>query len=459
MDTQLTVGEEIFLDIKRIGINGEGIGYYKRLAIFVDGVLPKENVLVKITKLHRGYAEAELLELKIPSKDRVAPFCPHYTKCGGCSLQHVNYEATRDIKRDILMESITRYTKINPRSFEVKPTILMKNPKNYRAKVNLPAKNGIHGAVFGLYAPNSEKFIRIKGCDVQNESINEIMDEVAKAMDKFAVKAYDPKNKKGYVRYLVARASVYSKEIQVTLILTKELASIKELAEEIMKNTKVTSVYYSINNNFDDASIFGKEIVKVCGKDTIKEKIGDYYYNLLPNSFFQLNPVQAKLLYDEVKKAAKLSFKENVLDAYCGVGSIGIYLAKWAKEVVGVESNKQAVLNAKENANTNKIKNIRFIEGNASNVLPYLVKDHFIPDVMVFDPPRTGMTPDIKEAIKKCLPKRIVYVSCNPASLAKDLAELTQNYQVKYIQPIDMFPFTSHVESVTMLELKKPQKQ
>ena len=142
MNTQLIVGEEIFLDIKRIGINGEGIGYYKRLAIFVNGVLPKENVLVKITKLHKGYAEAEVLELKTPSKDRVEPFCPYYTKCGGCSLQHVSYEATRDIKRDILMESITRYTKINPRSFEVKPTILMENPRNYRAKVNLPAKNG-----------------------------------------------------------------------------------------------------------------------------------------------------------------------------------------------------------------------------------------------------------------------------------------------------------------------------
>ena len=457
-NAQLNIGDEIFLDIKRVGINGEGIGYYKKLAIFVDGVLPKENVLVKITKLYRGYATAEVLEIKTPSADRVEPFCPYYTKCGGCSLQHVNYKATGDIKRDILMESITRYTKINPRSFEVKPTILMDNPKNYRAKVNLPAKNGIHGTVFGLYAPNSEKFIRIKGCDVQNEEINKIMDEVAKAMDKLAVKAYDPKNRKGYVRYLVARASVYSKEIQVTLILTKELPVMKELAEEIMKNTKVTSVYYSINNNFEDASIFGKDIVKVLGKDSIKEKIGDYYYNLLPNSFFQLNPEQAKLLYDEVKKACKLSFKENVLDAYCGVGSIGIYLAKWAKEVVGVESNKQAVLNAKENAQLNKLKNIRFIEGNASNVLPYLVKDHFIPDVMVFDPPRTGMTPDIKEAIAKCLPKRIVYVSCNPASLAKDLAELTQNYQVKYIQPIDMFPFSAHVESVCCLELKKVQK-
>ena len=451
----VNVGDELFLDIKRIGINGEGIGYYKKLAVFVDGVLPKENVLVKITKVTKGYATAELVELKVPSKDRVEHFCPYYTKCGGCSLQHVSYEASGDIKREILMESITRYTKINPRSFEVKPTILMQNPKNYRAKVNLPAKNGMHGAVFGLYAPNSEKFIRIKGCDVQSEDINNLMDEVAKAMDKFAVKAFDPKNKKGLVRYLVARSSVYSKEIQVTLIVTKEVPTMKELAEEIMKNKKVTSVYYSINTNLEDASIFGKEIIKVAGKDSIKEKIGDYYYNLLPNSFFQLNPVQAKVLYDEVKKASKLSFKENVLDAYCGVGSIGIYLAKWAKEVVGVESNKQAVLNAKENATMNKIKNIRFIEGNASNVLPYLVKDHFIPDVMVFDPPRTGMTPDIKEAINKCLPKRIVYVSCNPASLAKDLAELTLKYQVKYIQPIDMFPFTSHVESVCCLELKK----
>ena len=187
MNAQLNVGDEIFLDIKRIGINGEGIGYYKKLAIFVDGVLPKENVLVKITKLYRGYATAELVELKTPSKDRVEPFCPYYTKCGGCSLQHVSYEATRDIKRDILMESITRYTKINPRSFEIKPTILMEDPHNYRAKVNLPAKNGMHGAVFGLYAPNSEKFIRIKGCSVQNDSINQIMDEVAKGNSKYHI--------------------------------------------------------------------------------------------------------------------------------------------------------------------------------------------------------------------------------------------------------------------------------
>ena len=455
MSTELNIGDEIFLDIKRIGINGEGIGYYKKLAIFVDGALPKENVLVKITKNYKGYATAELLEVKVKSPDRVEHFCPYYTKCGGCSLQHTSYKSSSELKRSILMESITRYTKINPRSFEIKPTILMDNPNNYRAKVNLPAKNGMHGIVFGLYAPNSEKFVRIKNCGIQSEQINSIMDEVAKAMDKLVVTAYDGKTKKGHVRYLVARSSQFNKEVQVTIILAKELKCINELAEEILKNKDITSVYYSINKEFDDASIFGKEIVKVAGKDSIKEKIGDYYYNLMPNSFFQLNPTQAKVLYDEVKKASKLSFKENVLDAYCGVGSIGIYLAKWAKEVVGVESNKQAVLNAKENAVSNKIKNIRFIEGNASNVLPYLVKDHFVPDVMVFDPPRTGMTDDIKEAIAKCLPKRIVYVSCNPASLAKDLVSLTEKYQIKYIQPIDMFPFTAHVESVVLLELKK----
>ena len=455
MIAQVNVGDELFLDIKRLGINGEGIGYYKKQAIFVDGALPKENVLVKVTKTFKGYALAELLEIKVSSPNRTTPFCPYYTKCGGCSLQHLDYKAQGELKREILMESITRYTKINPRSFEVKPTIVMDNPQNYRAKVSLPIRNGIHGTVFGLYAPNSEKFIRIKNCGVQNEQINTVMEEVTKALDKLAITAYDGKSKKGHVRYVVCRASVHSKEIQVTFILAKELKNIEELALEVMKNKQVVSVYYSVNNDTDDVSIFGDNLHKVSGKDCIVEKIGDYYYNLLPNSFFQLNPTQAKVLYDEVKKAAKLSFKENVLDAFCGVGSIGIYLAKWAKEVVGVESNKQAVLNAKENAQLNKLKNIRFVEGNASNVLPYLVKEHFVPDVMVFDPPRTGMTPDIKEAIAKCLPKRIVYVSCNPASLAKDLAELTQNYQVKYIQPIDMFPFTSHVESVCLLELKK----
>lgn len=454
MIAQVNVNDEIFLDIKRLGINGEGIGYYKKQAIFVDGALPKENVLVKITKVSKGYANAELLEIKTPSPIRTTPFCPYYTKCGGCSLQHIDYKASGDLKREIILESITRYTKLNPRSFEVKKTIVMDDPNNYRAKVNLPIRNGIHGAVFGLYAPNSEKFIRIKNCGVQSQEINEVMEEIVKAIDKLAITAYDGKTKKGHIRYVVVRVSNYSKEIQVTFILAKELKSINELALEIAKNKSIASVYYSVNNNTDDQAIFGKDIVKVYGKDSIVEKIGDYYYDLLPNSFFQLNPIQAKLLYDEVKKAAKLSMKENVLDAYCGVGSIGIYLAKWAKEVVGVESNKQAIVNAKENAKKNKLKNIRFIEGDATNVLPYLVKENFIPDVMVFDPPRTGLTDEIKKAILKSLPKRLVYVSCNPASLAKDLATLSESYQVKYIQPIDMFPFTAHVESVVLLELK-----
>lgn len=455
MIQQVNVGDEIFLDIKRLGINGEGIGYYKKQTIFVPNALPKENVLVKITKIFKGYAQAELLEIKTPSVNRSEPFCPYYTKCGGCSLQHVDYKAHGDLKRDLIIESITRYTKINPRSFEIKPTILMENPNNYRAKVSLPIRNGVHGAVFGLYAPNSEKFIRIKNCGVQNEQINNAMEEITKALDKLAITAYDGKSKKGHVRYIVCRASVYSNEMQVTFILSKELKNINELANEVMKNKKIVSVYYSINNDSDDVNIFGEKLVKVDGKDCIVEKIGDYYYNLLPNSFFQLNPVQAKVLYDEVKKAAKLSFKENVLDAFCGVGSIGIYLAKWAKEVVGVESNKQSVLNAKENAVKNKLKNIRFIEGNATNVLPYLIKENFIPDVMVFDPPRTGMTPEIKEAVLKSLPKRVVYVSCNPASLAKDLAILTEKYDIKYIQPLDLFPFSAHVESVCLLTHKE----
>ena len=453
--SELKVDDELFLNIKRIGINGEGIGYYKRLAIFVDGALPKENVKVRLKEINKKYAIAEIVEIKSEAKERTKNFCEYYTKCGGCSLQHVNYQAQADIKRNILMESISRYSNLNPRSFEVKPTIMMGNPLHYRTKVNLPVRNGIHGAVVGLYAPNSEKFVRIKDCFIQNEIINSLMNEITKVMDKLVVKAYDGKEKKGYVRYLVIRVSEYSGEAQVTFILANKLKNIEDLANEVLKIDKIKSVYYSINDKFDDGSIFGKEIFKVAGIDSIIEKIGDYKYKLLPNSFFQLNPKQAQLLYDEVKKAAKLSFEEKVIDAFCGVGSIGIYLAKWAKEVVGIESNKEAVINAKENAGLNKIKNIRFIEGNVTNVLPYLVKDNFIPDVMVFDPPRTGMTDEIKETVLKAKPKRIVYVSCNPASLAKDLNILKEFYQLKYIQPIDMFPFSSHVESVVLLELKK----
>lgn len=451
---ELKIDEEIFLDIKRLGINGEGIGYYKKLAIFVPNTLPKENVLVKIVKVYPKYALGEVLEIKKPSPIRSEHFCEYYTKCGGCSLQHLDYQASGELKRDIVMEAITRYTKINPRSFEVKKTLLMESAMGYRAKVNLPVKNGIHGAVWGLYAPNSEKFIRVKNCYVQNPHINEIANEVMKVLDKLVIKAYDAKEKKGYVRYLVIRNSQYQNEAQVSLILFKEIKNINELGQEILKIKGVVSVYYSINDDPSSVEIFGKKIVKIAGSDTITEAIGDYKYKLLPNSFFQLNPKQAYILYEEVKKAAKLSMKENVLDAFCGVGSIGIYLAKYAKEVVGVEANKEAIINAKENAVLNKLNNIRFIEGNASNVLPYLARDKFVADVMVFDPPRTGMTPEIKEAILKCKPRRIVYVSCNPASLAKDLNVLIENYSIRYIQPIDMFPFTAHVECIALLQRK-----
>jgi len=454
MEHNLQVDDELFVDIKRLGINGEGIAFYKKLTIFVKDALPKENVFVKITKVNNKYANAEIKELKVASKDRCNHFCEYYTKCGGCSLQHLSYEASGALKRDILMESISRYTSLNPRSFEIKPTILMKNPMEYRAKANLPARIGEHGTVFGLYAPNSTKFVRVKKCYVQDERINEIALSCGKALDSLAISAYDLKNEKGFVKFIVVRISKYSGDAQVTYILNRKPNHLDELGKLTLKITNVVSVYYSINDVADETNIFGKEINKIAGEDFIIEAIGDLKYELYPNSFFQLNPSQTEILYEEVKKACKLSKKENVIDAYCGVGTIGLYLAKYAKEVVGIESNKQAIINANENADLNGITNCRFIEGDASNVLPYLAKDRFIPDIMIFDPPRSGLSDEVKKTVLKVLPRRIVYVSCNPSTLAKDLESLKNNYSISYIQPVDMFPFTSHVESVCVMYKK-----
>ena len=445
------VGDRFFVDIKRVGINGEGIAFYNKMTIFIPQALPKENILVELTKVTPKYLEAKIAELKKPSPSRINVNCPYYNKCGGCNLMHLRYQDSGKVKRDILIEALNRYSKMNTRKFEIKDTILAKNEFGYRFKATLPLRQGEHGVVFGMYAPNSEKFIRVKECLIHNDLINKTASALCNILDSLEIKAYGPKTKEGFARYLIIRASSDSGDLQVTYIMAKKPKNIEELGRLTLQVKGVKSVYYSINDVEENVDFFGTDVIYLAGEKYIYEQIGKYKYQLLPESFFQLNPIQGHTLFDTVKKVAKLKKTDTVVDAYCGVGAIGIYLANDVKEVIGIESNKSAVLNAKENAELNKLNNIRFIEGDAAKTIPYLCKHSDI-DCLVVDPPRSGLDNQLLDSIMKSDIKKIIYVSCNPATLAKNLSILKDKYDVNQIIPIDMFPNTSHVEAICCLD-------
>jgi len=448
---ELKVGDKFFVDIKRVGINGEGIAYYKKLAIFIPNALPKENIFIEITSVNKKYANGVIRELKKPSPLRVNNFCPYYNKCGGCSLQHLDYSNSGEIKKNILIEALNRYSGLDYKKFEIRKTMLMDDPFGYRYKATLPLRQGEHGVVYGMYAPNSEQFVRTKECKVQNDIINQVAFSLCSALDMSSINAYSPKLKNGYARYLIIRTSHFNLDTQVTFIFSKKPSNLETLTKLCLEIPHVTSVYYSINEVEDNVEFFGSELIHLGGKETILEKLDDYSFELLPNSFFQLNPLQATTLFNEVKKACKLSGKETVLDAYCGVGVIGTFLARNAKEVIGIESSAEAVINAKKNALLNKIDNIKFIEGDSTNVIPYVNKKNDV-DILVVDPPRSGLDDKLLNTIMKSDIKKIIYVSCNPATLAKNLSVLKDKYDVKFMEPIDMFPFSAHVESITVLK-------
>lgn len=452
MERELNVNDEVILDIKRLGINGEGIAYYKKLAVFVKGAIPGEGVNVRITDMKKNMAFGEVVEFKHKSEYRCDVKCPYFEKCGGCQTLHIDYNKMLEFKRDLIIEAINRYTKLNPRSFEIKPTIPSDNQFGYRNKSSLPLKVVRGSATVGLIQPNSNVVVGIDSCLNHHDIVNRINKEVCKIIDECHISIYDPKEDKGILKNVVVRVSHFNNEAQVTYIVTDKKANLKELAKKTMTVNNVVSVYMSLNND-DDVLLFG-QTKKLEGKDTILENIGKYKFELSPDTFFQLNPLQTEKLYEEVRKASKLSLKETVLDLYCGVGTIGIYLSAMSKKIIGIEQNEVSIENAKTNAVINKVKNASFYAGKVVDMLPKIIKDENI-DVVVCDPPRLGLGDYVAKTLSNSGINKIIYVSCNPSTMAKDLAILSNNYQVKSIQPVDMFPNTSLCECVVSLSLKK----
>lgn len=445
--------ERFILDIKRLGINGEGIGFYNKLAVFVKNAIPGEGIDVEVTKVLPKMAFAKAIEWKKVSPSRVEPKCMYYERCGACQVMHIDNKKMGEFKREAVIEALKRYTKLNPSSFEIKSTIVMEEPYNYRNKSTLIVRREMGKNAVAMIEENSNRHFAIKTCLVQDEKINEINAKIIALSNHLDIKSFGCE--KYSWRYLVTRVTKGTRESLVCLVVYKYNEEIAKFADMIVKEKLADSVYVNINADDKTHEIFGPETIYVGGKKSIIEKIDKYKFNIYPTTFFQLNTKQTEVLYAEVKKAAKLTHQERVLDAFCGVGTIASYVANVSKEVIGIEYNKEAIEAAKENLALNKIKNVKFYQGNTAKLLPELISKDLTFDVAIFDPPRTGLGEDVLNTIMKSNIKRIVYVSCNPSTLAKDLAILANKYKIRYIQPVDMFPQTSHVESITLLDLKK----
>nr|WP_062197068.1 23S rRNA (uracil(1939)-C(5))-methyltransferase RlmD [Massilibacterium senegalense] len=442
----------VLVTIKRLGINGEGVGFYKKKIIFIPGALPNEEVFVRITKEHPKFLEGELVRVKTKSNERIKPACAIYEKCGGCQLQHMTYAAQLKAKKDIVKQAFERYTSI--KNLPIHDTIGMDEPWNYRNKSQLQIGEKKGNYMAGLYAAKSHQLIELTNCPVQHPDTNKVTEKVKRILQQLRIPVYKERTHSGIVRTVVVRTSFYTKEVQVVIVTaTKILPKKEQIITEITRQLpNVTSIVQNINTE-KTSVIFGNETIVLAGNETITEKLGSFSFDLSARAFFQLNPVQTVTLYNEAKKAAQLTGNEKVVDAYCGVGTIGLWLADGAKEVRGMDVIKESVMDAQENMKKHGVAHATYVVGKAETWLPKWKKEGFDPDVIVVDPPRTGCDKTFLQTVIDMNPKRFVYVSCNPSTLAKDVDYLVERgFELKSVQPVDMFPQTAHCEVVCLLQ-------
>jgi 23S rRNA (uracil1939-C5)-methyltransferase len=443
--------EVIFEDLTH---DGAGVAKVEGYPLFVPNGLPGEKAKIKVIKVNKGYGFGRLMEITEDSPYRVEPECPIYKECGGCQLQHMSYEGQLKAKEKQVSDVLQRIGKLE--NVKVHPVIGMENPWRYRNKAQVPIGENEGGLIGGFYQQRSHQIIDMKACIIQQEKNDEVVKKVKEICNINGVRAYDEQKHKGELRHIMARYGLKSGEVMVVLVTrTNELTGKKKIIEEIAKRIPgVKSIVQNINSKKTNV-IFGDETKVLWGEEVIYDSIGDIKFAISARSFYQVNPEQTKVLYDRALEYADLTGEENVIDAYCGIGTISLFLAQKARKVYGVEIVPEAIEDAKKNAELNGISNVEFAVGEAETVIPEWYENGVVADVLVVDPPRKGCDDKLLQTIINMKPKKVVYVSCNPATLARDLRVLEDGgYQTVEVQPVDMFPQTMHVECVAQLILK-----
>ena len=447
--------EEYVVEIIDNGYEGEGIAKIDDFTIFVQGAILGEKVKIVIVKVLKSYAYGKIIEFINKSKYRQEPDCNTYKRCGGCNLRHIKYKETLNLKQNIVQNLVNKAL-IN--KITVEQTVGMKNPYHYRNKAQYPVGIDKEGnPIIGVFANRTHDVIPMQNCliqDTESENIAKFILEFIKQND---ISVYNENTKKGLFRHIVIKKGLKTEQLMCILVINgRNIPYEKELIAKL--NNKFPNIKSIIKNiNIKNTNvILGTENINIYGNEYIEDIMGEYVFRISPLSFYQVNPVQAENLYNLAVDMAEISKNDVVFDLYCGIGTISIFVAKYAKKVYGVEIVKEAVDMAIENAKRNHVENIEFLDGDAEYVVDKLINDDGITaDVVIFDPPRKGLDNKTIDNILKILPKKVVYISCNPATLVRDLTKFENYYDVLKIQPVDMFPFTSHVECVSVLELKE----
>lgn len=444
---------EVFtVKIEGTGTGGEGIAKIDGYTLFVKDAVNGDVCEVKITKAHDNFAFARLMKIIEPSPYRIEPICPVARRCGGCKVMAMDYKEQLRFKENKVKDNIEKIGKVS--DFQIYPIIGMDNPYHYRNKAQFPVGIDESGnIVSGFYACRTHVIIQNDKCYLGVPENEEILDIIKSFMTEKNIAPYDEVTLQGLIRYIMIRKAFATGEIMVCIVINgNKIPDCDDLVERLKKVKGMTSISISINLCNTNV-IMGKVIENVYGKKYITDYIKDIKFNISPKSFFQVNPVQTEKLYETALEYAGLTGEETVWDLYCGIGTISLFLARSAKKVYGVEIISDAIRDAKNNAKINNINNVEFFVGKSEEILPDYYKTHGgYADVIVVDPPRKGCDVALLETIVQMSPKRMVYVSCDSATLARDIRFMTERgYKLEKVQPVDMFPMTEHVETVVSL--------
>ena len=454
------IGDELLLDIIDINSEGMGVGKYNGFTFFIEGCTIGDKVSARILEIKKSFGIGSTLEILEKSPHIIESKCEYFPQCDGCQLHNLNYIKQLEFKRDMVKNNLERIGKLI--DIEVKDTIGMDCPYRYRNKAEFKIGTGPN---IGYFKRGSHDLIPIDKCIIQDEIVDEIIKLIKEYMIKYKVEAYDRKTKKGIIKNILIRTTKDNKSMVIIVTKEEKLPHKEELIKLLTNQTKgmvllvcpktIASIYQNIQAN-DTSVVLGSKDIKLYGEDKIIDYIGEYKFLISPKSFFQVNAIQTQVLYKKVVEYLDLKGHETVVDLYCGIGTIALYISKYAKKIYGVEVVKEAIEDARENLKLNDVNNVEFIQGKSENILPKLNANGIKIDAIIVDPPRKGLDKTLIDSIAKANPEKIVYVSCNPSTLARDLAYLGEKgYGVEEVQPVDMFPMTVHVEAIILLHKNK----
>ncbi|MEL7610318.1 MAG: 23S rRNA (uracil(1939)-C(5))-methyltransferase RlmD [Bacillota bacterium] len=449
MNPPVTKNQQVELEISALASEGQGIGRVEGYAVFVAGALPGERVLALIIKATSSYAVGKLLHVLMPAKERVEPRCTAFGKCGGCSLQHLDYAAQLQSKRAVVRDALERIGGFT--GIDVLPVIGMADPWEYRNKGAFPFAS-VDGCVqAGFFAPRSHRLIPLERCDIEQPAIMEAVLAIADWANEQGIAAYDEETGRGSLRHAVVRTT-RAGDVMAAVVTAGRLIKEAELVQKLTQRVlNLKSIVHNLNPKRTNV-IFGDSFRLVWGREKLTDELLGIRLEVSAASFLQVNPEQTERLYEKAIELAALTGRELVVDLYCGIGSISLALAQKAESVIGIESVPEAIADANANALLNNIQNARFLCAAAEEELPRLVEEGLRPDVIVLDPPRKGAETEAIRAIAASGAPRVVYVSCNPASLARDAKLLGEyGYALQTVQPVDMFAHSAHVESVVLM--------